>query len=62
MEGKGRVSNPLSRNWGILYWQLEDLIELSDFNDAHERDKHMLNSRLSPVDFYLAAGEEVKAK
>lgn len=30
--------------------------------NAHERDKHMLNSQLSLADLCLAVGEEIKAK
>lgn len=30
--------------------------------NARERDKHMLNSQLSPADLCLAVGEEIKAK
>lgn len=60
--GKCRISDPLARNPWIPYWQLDDLTELSDFSDPHKRDKHMLKSKLSPFDFCIAIGEEIKAK
>lgn len=62
LESKCRISDPLTRNQWILYWQLDDLIELSYFSDAHKRDKPLCKSRLSPVDFCTAVGEEIKAK
>lgn len=57
---KGLKSSPQESVDSIL--PTDDFIELSDFSDAHKRDKHMLNSRLSPVDFCLAVGEEIKAE
>lgn len=62
LESKCRILDPLARNQWTLQWQLDDLTELSDFNDAHKRDKPMWRSRLSLVDFCPAFGEEIKAK